>query len=358
MIAFVRGTALMAQHLDLDRGELTGEPVIVADPVGFTNSGFAGFSISANGLVAYRAAGLRQLKWFDRAGKAIEAASDPDATNLWFPELSPDGGRVALVRNVQNGDIWLLDLVRRSMSRFTFDPAFETAPVWSPNGRLIIFSSARKGRFDLYIKPSSGAEAEELLLETLNNKYAQDWSKDGRFVLYGETDPKTGRDLYALPVVGANARPIGSASGRPQSIIIANTPFEELNEQLSPDGRWVAYETNESGRFEIVVQQFPVASGKWQVSTGGGVQPRWRADGKELYFIAPERKLMAVSVTTSSSSFVAETPVALFPVALPPGAGTANKHQYMVSSDGRFLVNTVLDDPPITVLLNWKPPTN
>jgi Tol biopolymer transport system component len=338
---------------------LTGDPVVIADPVGFTNSGFGGFSVSASGQVAYRAAGLRQLKWFDRAGKAMEATLDPDAANLWFPELSPDGERVALVRTVQdNGDIWLMDLVRRSMSRFTFDPAFETAPVWSPNGTRIVFASSRKGRFDLFVKPSNGGEAEDLLLETPNNKYPQDWSKDGQFLLYSDTDPKTGRNLYALPIRGATATPMEPGSATPQSIIIANTPFEELNGQFSPDGRWVAYETNESGRFEIVVQPFPVPKGKWQVSTGGGVQPRWRADGKELYFIGPERKLMAVSVTASSSSFAAGTPVALFPVAPPSGAGTANKHQYMVSSDGRFLVNTVLNDPPITVLLNWKPPRN
>src|SRR5262249_35752586 len=159
----------------------------------------------------------------------------------------------------------------------------------------IAFGSTRKGNVDIYVKPSSGAGAEELVLETLNNKWPQDWSKDGRFLLYSESDPKTGRDLWALPMSGANASATGRSnqekSGNDRkSILVVKTPFEELNGQFSPDGRWVAYETNESGRFEIVVQPFPVPTGKWQVSTAGGMQPRWRADGKELYFIAPDGK--------------------------------------------------------------------
>ena len=178
---------------------------------------------------------------------------------------------------------------------------------------------------------------------------AHTWrSTDGRFLLYGEADPKTGRDLWALPVTGNDRK----------AITIVNTPFEELNGQFSPDGRWVAYETNESGRFEIVVQPFPAPTGKWQVSTGGGIQPRWRADGKELYFIAPDGKLMAASIT-AGATFAAGTPVALFPVTVPPGAGS-NKQQYAVSRDGRFLINQPVETSnttaPITLILNWKPP--
>jgi len=307
MIAFVRQTTLMAQHLDLKRGELTGDPVSLADPVGSNALAFGGFSVSAAGQLAYRGGGaLRQLKWYDRTGKAVGVAGEPDSTILLYPELSPDGGHVALVRNVQsNPDVWLMDLVRGGMTRFTFDPAVDLVPLWSPDGMRIAFVSTRKGPYNLYLKPSSGAGAEELLLETPNNKYAQDWSKDGRFLLYAEADPKTGRDLWALPMTGNDRKPI----------VVVKTPFEELNGQFSPDGHWVAYETNESGRFEIVVQPFPVPSGKWQVSTGGGIQPRWRADGKELYFIAPDGKLMAASVTAAGVTFAAGTPVAISSVA-------------------------------------------
>src|SRR5262249_19249665 len=140
-------------------------------------------------------------------------------------------------------------------------------------------------------------------------------------------------------------------------LVVAKTRFEELNGQFSPDGRWVAYETNESGQFEIVVQPFPEPSSKWQVSTGGGTQPRWRADGKELYFVASDGKLMAASITFPGSTFTAGKPVALFPAALAPGLGT-NRQEYAVSRDGRFLINQPVESStttPITLILNWKP---
>ena len=175
-----------------------------------------------------------------------------------------------------------------------------------------------------------------------------DWSKDGRFLLYSQGDPKTGGDLWALPMTGNDRKPV----------VVANTAFEERQGQFSPDGRWVAYQTNESGSsFEIVVQAFPEPSGKWQVSTGGGTQPRWRADGKELYFIAPDRKLMAVPVAVLGSAFEAGKPVALFATRILGGGGQF-KPQYAVSRDGRFLINQVVEEStaaPITLILNWHP---
>src|SRR5207253_199286 len=159
--------------------------------------------------------------------------------------------------------------------------------------------------------------SEELLLKNSNPKYANDWSNDGRFLLYSEADLKTGRNLWALPITPNEGKPIP----------IATTPFDELNGQFSPDGRLVAYETNESGRSEIVVQPFPEATGKWQVSTNGGVQARWRTDGKELYFIAPNGQMMAASIAVSSAGFSSATPAPLFSTRLAPGAG-ANKQQY------------------------------
>jgi serine/threonine protein kinase len=350
MIAFVRQTTLMVQRLDVKRGELAGDPVRLADPVGSNGVvGFGGFSISADGRVAYRSGGvLRQLKWYDRTGKVLGVAGQPDPATLLYPQLSPDGAYAALTRVVQNNnDLWLMDLIRGGLTRFTFDPAIDISALWSPDGMRIVFSSTRKGPFNLYVKSASGAGTEELLLETPNNKWVQDWSRDGRFLLYGEADPKTGRDLYALPMTGNDRKPIE----------VVKTPFEELNGQFSPDGRWLAYETSESGRFEIVVQPFPVPNGKWQVSTNGGIQPRWRADGKELYFVAPDSQLMAASITAAGATFSAGTPVPLFPVMLPPGLG-ANNQQYAVSRDGRFLINQPVETSntaPITLLLNWHP---
>src|SRR5207244_4947279 len=171
---------------------------------------------------------------YDRTGKALGVAGEPTSANGLYPELSPDGEHLALQRSVQNNtDVWLMDLVRRRMTRFTFDPAIDSVPVWSPDGMRIAFLSSRKGFYNLYLKPSSGTGAEELLLETPNNKYPQDWSKNGRFLLYGEADPKTGRDLWALPITGNDRKPM----------VIVNTPFEEMNGQFSQVGRWVACET-------------------------------------------------------------------------------------------------------------------
>src|SRR5262245_57798271 len=204
MIAFVRQSTLMAQHLDLKRGELTGDPVRLADPVATNGVGFSGLSASADGRLAYRGGGgLRQLTWYNRAGKVVGVAGEPDSY-LFYPELSPDGGHVALQRSVTQNyvDVWVTDLVRGGTTRFTFDPAIDGAPLWSPDGTEIAFASNRKGPYNLYLKPWSGTGGEELLLETPNHKYPQDWSKDGRFLLYSEADPKAGRDLWALPMTG------------------------------------------------------------------------------------------------------------------------------------------------------------
>jgi serine/threonine protein kinase len=350
MIVFVRGTTLVAQHLDLKRWELTGDPVSLADNV----AGILNFPVSASSdgrVVAYRVGGgnLYQLKWYDRSGKILGVASQPDSSpTTLLPELSPDGTHVALQRLVRgNLDVWVMDLVGGGLRRFTSDPASDGTPVWSPDGMKVAFSSAgRKGpTANLYLKPTSGPGTEELLLETPNNKFTQDWSKDGRFLLYLELDPKTGRDLWALPITGNNRKPI----------LVANTPSDELKGQFSPDGHWVAYQTNESGRFEIVVQPFPEPTSKWQVSTGGGIQPRWQNDGKELYFVAPDGKLMAASITTGAT-FAAGIPTPLFSVT--PESALSTKQQYTVSRDGRFLISQPVDSsttPPITVILNWKP---
>jgi Tol biopolymer transport system component len=352
-VVFMRQGALVARRLDLARGELTGDPVTLADPVGYDGTGpMGGFSVSGDGQVAYRAggAGRQQLTWFDRTGKAVGAAGEPDANGMQSPELSPDGRRVAMIRTVQNNaDVWLMDLVRGGLTRLTFDAGLENSPAWSPDGMRIGFSSNLKGAYDLFVKPSNGAGVEEILLEAPNTKITQDWSKDGRFLLYYEVNPKTGRDLWALEMTGNDHKPR----------VVANTPFEEVLAQFSQDGRWVAYQTNESGRFEIVVQPFPDANGKWQVSTGGGVAPRWRADGKEIYFIAPDATMMAVPITASGKTFEAGTPISLFPTRI-VGGGTVNtnKPQYAVARDGRFLINQPVKEDtttPITLLMNWNP---
>ncbi len=357
-LLWVRAGTLVAQRLDLEGKALTGDPVTLADPVAFdAGFGSVAVSVSASGLVAYRAGGAnrRQLAWFDRSGKALGTMGAPDENGLIAPSVSPDGRRVAVFRTVQgNTDIWLLDGTRTS--RFTFDAARETFPIWSPDGSRIAFESNRKGHRDLYQKPSSGAGAEELLVESPQDKIAIDWSADGRFILYFSFDPQTGRDLWVLPMEGDR-----------KPWVFLKTTFNERQGQFSADGHWVAYTSNESGRDEIYIQPFaaPAASGaaaspaagQWQVSTAGGVFPRWRSDGKELYYIGPSGEMMAAPITATGTTLEPGAPVALFPTRiLGGGVDNGQGRQYDVTRDGRFLINTVLDDASsITLIQNWNP---
>jgi Tol biopolymer transport system component len=342
-VLFTQQGALVARRLDVARGDLTGDAVTVLPSAG-EDASLGAFSTSSTGIVAYRAgSGSRALMtWFDRAGKVLGQAGDVNG-----PELSPDERRVAFDRTIRgNRDVWIMDLARGGLTRFTFDAAVDGYPVWSPDGSRIVFESTRSGTFDLWIKPSNGADAEQPLLETPDSEWPLHWSRDGRFLLYQVSDLKTVWDLWALPMTGGDRTPVA----------VANTPFAERMGEFSPDGRWIAYETNESGRPEIVAQEFPVSSGRRQISTGGGAAPRWRADGREVYFIAPDGKMMAVPVTTTGSTFEAGKPVALFSTQI---ALQAFKFQYAVSRDGRFLVNNVTAPEatasPITLILNWTP---
>jgi Tol biopolymer transport system component len=353
-VAFVRQGALVAQRLDLDKGELVGDPVTLAAPVGYeVVPAFAGFSVSRDGLVAYRAGTSenRELIWFDRGGRVLSAAAE-DANDLSLIDLSPDGRRVLVARTLENNqDVWVMDLSRGGFSRVTHDPANEYAATWSPDGTRIVFSSNRTGRYNLYLKASGGTGDEALLLDTPFVKVPQDWSKDGRFLMYYVVRPETGRDLEVIE----------PGAGEPAPRVVANSPFDERYGRFSPDGRWVAYATNESGRFEVVIQPFPEAGRKWQVSTGGGSQPQWRADGRELYFLSLDGRLMSVPLTARTATPEVGQPVALFGARVPSGyvdVGAVGFAQYAVSRDGRFLVNRVTErstTAPITLILHWNP---
>ena len=362
-LLWVRAGTLVAQRLDLERQALTGDPVTLADPVAFeVNFGASAVSVSASGLVAYRSGGAspRQLAWFDRSGKALGALGAPDENDLGAPSVSPDGRRVAVRRTVGgNTDIFLLNGTRTS--RFTFDAAIDRLPIWSPDDSRIAFDSNRKGLRNLYQKPSSGAGVEELLVESDQNKILSDWSADGRFLLYFSVDPQTDRDLWVLPM---------RADRMPW--VFLKTRFSEKVGQFSPDGRWVAYESNESGRLEIYIRPFvepadsgatghaaAATGGQWQVSTAGGIYPRWRPDGRELYYLGPNGEMMAAPITATGTTLEPGASVVLFPTRIYGGGADNQQHwQYDVTRDGRFLINTVLDDnaSPITLIQNWKPP--
>ena len=352
---FARQTTLLAQPFDFKRQELSGNPFTVAERVAFdaaTNA--AGFSATL-GVVTYRtvsASGARQLMWLDRSGKSLGAVGAADMAALTDVELSPDGKRVAVFRAVNgNTDVWLIDAARGVPTRFTFDAAIDQRPVWSADGSHVVFTSNRNGIYNLYWKMSSGAGADELLLESDQSKAPTDWSSDGRFLLFRSNDPKTSYHLWVLPMSGAK-----------KPFPFLKTPFEEGDGQFSPDGKWIGYQSNESGRFEIYVQPFPGPGGKFQVSNNGGAQPRWNKNGKEIFYVSLDSKMMATPVKLSpdGQSMETGTPAALFPVRIAGGpVSGVNKQQYAVSSDGmRFLVNLAVDEgaaSPITLIYNWKP---
>jgi Tol biopolymer transport system component len=213
---------------------------------------------------------------------------------------------------------------------------------WSPDDSRIVFNSGRQAAFDLYQRSATGAGSDELLLATMQNKMALDWSPDGRFLLFRQNDPKTNYDIWALPINGDR---------KPYPVV--QTTFDEQGGQFSPDGKWIAYVSNESGRFEIYVQPFP-GGGKSLISTTGGDQVRWRRDGKELFYVTPDNRLMAVPIqlATNGQAVEAGAPVPLF------GMPISGDGDYIVASAGhRFLVSNVTEEAtsPITVILNWKP---
>jgi Tol biopolymer transport system component len=290
-----------------------------------------------------------QLTWFDRAGKQIGVVGEPAAYG--DVGLSPDGKWATVsIANPGGGtrDIWVYDVARGLRTRFTSDPAVEQNSVWSPDGSRVIFNSNRKGHLDLYHKDSSGASAEEVLLEDGFDKYPAAWSPDGQSMLYvSATGPAgAGRDLFVLPLSGE------PSTGR-KPVPFLRSEFTENYAQFSPDGRWVAYSSNESGREEVYVAPFPGPGGRRLVSTNGGGQARWRPDGTEIFYLAPDNTLMAAAVNGKSGSFEVGTVKPLFQTA----ASAGTRRAYDISLDGqRFLINTRTQQAasaPITVVVNW-----
>jgi eukaryotic-like serine/threonine-protein kinase len=354
-LLWVRESRLVAQRLDLAQAALTGEPVTLADGIVVDGLARSAVSVAATGLVAYRTGGgtQRQLTWVDRSGIVQGTVGDPDDT-LNDPRVSLDGHRVAVSRTVQgNQDLWLMDGVRAR--RVTVDAASDRSPVWSPDGTRIAFHSLRTGGGDIYQKLTSGAGVEERLVTSDERKTPISWSSDGQFLLYQSTN-QNNIDLWVVPMVG----------DRTPSVIL-KTPFREGYGAFSPDNRWVAYMSSESGRMEIYVRPFVApgaastaagAAGSQLVSTAGGIYPVWRPDGKELYYLNPAGAMMAVPITVTGSTLAPGAPVVLFPTSIVGGGmDVAQRRQYDIAPDGRFLINRVLDSGvvPITLLQNWNP---
>jgi Tol biopolymer transport system component len=353
-LLFLRDTTLFAQPFDLGRLELTGEAVPVADQVAsFAPADGGLFSVSENGVLTYRvgAGGDQvQLTWFDPQGRVLGKAGDKGAYRN--PALSPDGTRVAITqfdRQGGNSNIWVLDTTRGTSIKVTFNAGQNDYPVWSPDGKSIVFGSNRAGHMDLYLKSADGSGEERLVLKTDQDKRPTSWSKDGRFLLYGSSDPKTSDDIWVLPDPA-------SAGGNSKPVPYLRTNFREIQGVFSPDGRWVAYTGLEEGGPEVYVRPFypdkiaeSATGGKWLISKGGANSPFWRGDGQELYYREQTLQVMAVDVR-AGKTFEPGVPRRLFSLAA--------QNNGDVTADGkRFLFPAPEGSnapSPFTVVTNWQ----
>jgi Tol biopolymer transport system component len=351
-IFFNRDGTVFAQPFNAEKLTLTGESVRIADNVPFVNNRpevssslgrSASYGVSDTGVLTYRigtgnaqasasTVSDRNLLWFDRAGARVGQVGGPAA--YAGVDVSPDGKQVAVhVHDGSGGDSWFFDSAQGRMQRLTFNADADNAsPLWSPDGTRIAFVSKRSGKWGLYTKPVNGSGTEDLIIESELPKAPMSWSPDGKLLVYWVEDPKTRGDVWAVPI-----------SGEKKPIPILNSLNDENTPQLSPDGKWIAYSSNETGRLEIYIKPFPEGPGKWQISTDGGYWPRWSGDGKELFFIlAPN--IMAAAIHVAGPSIQAGVPRTLFGLTTPPGPPASSNGQveyfrYAVSADGqRFLV--------------------
>jgi len=348
-LLFIR-EGLVAQALDLDTGRLSGEAIRLGSLGRNVAGQYLPFSISHSGILVFGGLGVAfaslELTWFDRTGKELGRIGSHRTYR--DPSISPDGKRVAgqIMEETGLGDLWLIDLDRNVESRFTFQPASRMNPLWSPDGSRIVFASNQEGGFwQLFEKRSDGTGTEERLLKTGSPDVPTDWSADGRFLVYEERDLRTSkRDLWLLPMTG-DRKPIS----------YMETPFDELQGQFSPDGKWMAYVSDESDRWEIYVQPVPASGGKWQISNSGGTQPRWRQDGRELFYLSMDEKIMSVELKLGPRPEFGASK-ALFPVRVVQNAiGT---DEFVPASDGqRFLalnaVSAGQGQQALTVVVNW-----
>ncbi len=356
-LLFFSNKTLMAQAFDAEKLSLRGEPFAVANDVVYLSSvARALFSASEGGTLVYQkgyGTTFSQLVWYDRTGKQLQVVNDPG--RYANPRLAPNGQRVAVdVDDPQsfNTDVWIIGSKPSAPLRLTFNPAQDEAPLWSYDGKRILWLSDRGGKNNFYVKAANGPGAENNITKSLASGLSfasapSDWSPDDKFVLY--TDMHEGAVLHLW--VLSMAEP-----GIPHRLL--NGHAADVEGQFSPDGRWVAYSSNESGRWEVYVVPFPVNGVRYQISTDGGQQPRWRRDGKELYFLSTQRKLMAVSIKPGKRfEFAAPTPLFVTRVHEPITA--EEFFTYDVSGDGqRFLINANADQqipPPLDIILHWGP---
>jgi len=350
-VLFVRQGTLLAQRFDAAQRIVVGSPFPVGDDIAVDAEGSPAVSVSDAGTLVFRpglAAGERQFTLVDRAGRVVRTIGVPDRAGPRYASLSPDGRHVAMSRTVEGTtNIWLLDTERGVTTRFTSGNARDVGPVWSAEGREIVFASRRQGTLDLYKRSASGGADQQIGPKSLGGM-ATDWSRDGRYILY-RTQRQSKYDLWALPLDGAKS-----------PFVLVESPFNDDDGQFSPDGKWIAYQSDESGRTEVYVQPFPGPGLKERISINGGAQVRWRPDGKELFYIALDGQLVAVPIAWNPDgrSLQAGSPVGLFPSGVGATVQGESWQQYMVAADGQnFLISRVTEpgvSTPLTVIVNWR----
>jgi Tol biopolymer transport system component len=348
-LLYLRDRSLMAQPFDAGSQKFTGEAFPVAEEVANRMSFRLGcFSASLDGTLVYQTGENVRVQpiWLNSNGG--EAGAVGDLGDIIAIRFSPDGLRLA--EEIQEPrtkaiDLWLLDLARNVKTRFTFDAAPHFFPTWSPDGTTLAYSSSVKGHFDLYTKSASGAGDAMLLLSSDGDKYVSDWSRDGRYLAFTQVDSKskTLGDIFILPLFGDR---------KPFSFL--QTTFNEGNAVFSPDGRWLAYQSNESGKGEVYIMPFPKPGGKWQVSQGGGVNPRWRPDGAALFFRTPDDRLMEASVSAKGTALEVGTPKQVAKVSFAELGGTGWVYD-VAPKEGRFIFlrPEQAASPPVTLVTHW-----
>jgi eukaryotic-like serine/threonine-protein kinase len=340
---------LIAHRFDPEAAKVEGDPMTLSDDID------GGFAVTDTGLLTFRKnapsnASNKQLTWFDREGRQVQQIGA--MANYGGIELSPTGDRLAVdIVTDNNRDIWVIDLARNVPSRITFDPANDWTASWSPDGSRLTFASAGRGNQpqQIYQKSSSGVGVDELVATDGEPSIPAQWSPDNKFIAFSRAQGggSGGNDMWLLPLTGDR---------KPRPFL--QTPFDKIQARISPDARWIAYTTNESGSFQVVVQSFPDPNGgKWQISADGGVEPKWRHDGKELYYLALDGKLMSVPIK-AARTFEAERPVPLFQTVLTVNRTRPDRdRRYDVTHDGqRFLIVTPgnrFGAVPVTVVVNW-----
>jgi Tol biopolymer transport system component/predicted Ser/Thr protein kinase len=333
-LLWIRDRTLLVQRFDSEKLQLNGEPHMLAEPATIARAG-------GRVLLFGASIGQRQFKWLDRTGNEAGLLGQ---TGPWvFARISPDGRNVVTIRGGLPSEVWLLETGRGVATRLTSGSRFHISPIWSPDGRSILCSAGSP--FNIFRVPADGSGIEEQITQSPNRQTVFDWSRDGRYVIYGEPGADTLHDLWLVPVSREGRLAPGT---KPAPFVVER--FDQRFARFSPDTRWVAYQSNESGQFEIYVRRFPEPREKKPISTGGGIYPQWGSDGRELFYASLDGKLMAVALKPSGDSLDVSLPHELF-----ASQALLWEYPYEATTDGqRFLISETAASPePLTVILNW-----